>query len=265
MSTPVPSFAQPGWADFLRGLSLPFTAVGLVFRSRKLFLLSLLASVVTFVALAALLVFLPSATGSFLGLFWARPEGWVGAALWYVVAALTFVVLLVVGANTVPLLLLAPLQDPLSEATEELCGGFFAPPFSLGLFLKGALASIAHTLKRITLLLGGHALLLALHLLPGIGSIVWTVASTLWTMWWLSAEYLSGVMARHLYRFRDVVPALWSRKRLALGFGAAIYVLLWIPVLNLFFIPLAVVAGTLLFRGLRAAGALSPPALQDLR
>jgi CysZ protein len=44
-----------------------------------------------------------------------------------------------------------------------------------------------------------------------------------------------------------------------MGFGAAVYVLLWLPVLNLFFIPLAVVAGTLLFRGLRASGSLPPP------
>ena len=38
-------------------------------------------------------------------------------------------------------------------------------------------------------------------------------------------------------------------------FGAALYVLLWIPVLDFFLIPLAIVGGTLLYRGLEAAGA----------
>ena len=46
---------------------------------------------------------------------------------------------------------------------------------------------------------------------------------------------------------------------LGLGFGAAVYVILWVPVLNTLFVPLAIVGGTLLFRGLLAAGALPPP------
>jgi CysZ protein len=81
----------------------------------------------------------------------------------------------------------------------------------------------------------------------------------LWTMAWLAAEYLDAPMARHLYPFREVRRVLLARLWLCMGFGAAVYVLLWLPVLNLFFIPLAVVAGTLLFRGLRASGSLPPP------
>jgi CysZ protein len=37
--------------------------------------------------------------------------------------------------------------------------------------------------------------------------------------------------------------------------GAALYVVLWVPVLNCFLVPLAVVAGTLLFRALPATPA----------
>ncbi len=66
-------------------------------------------------------------------------------------------------------------------------------------------------------------------------------------------------MARHLYRFGDVTRAVRARLGLGMGLGAAIYLLLWVPVLNLFFVPLAIVSGTLLYRGLRSAGALAPP------
>lgn len=257
---PIVEAFSPGgrWTDLFRGAALPFAALGLIFRSRKLALLSLASSAVTFVALAGLVVLLSSYTGSWVGAFWERPEAWYVVWLWYLVVALAFLVLLVVGANTVPLLLLAPLQDPISEATEELCGDFTAPPFSAGGLARSAALSIAHTAKRIAWLLGGHALLLPLNFIPAVGSVAWSVLGALWTMSWLAGEYLSGVMARHLYPFRDVRRTLWRRKALALGFGAAVYVILWVPVLNFFFIPLAIVGGTLLFRGLRAAGEIPP-------
>lgn len=54
------------------------------------------------------------------------------------------------------------------------------------------------------------------------------------------------------------MSALRGRLALALGFGAALTLLLWVPVLNFFLMPLAVVAGTLLFCGLR--GNAKPPA-----
>jgi CysZ protein len=66
-------------------------------------------------------------------------------------------------------------------------------------------------------------------------------------------------MARHLYPFGQVLAALRRRLTLALGFGAALYVMLWVPVLNFFLMPVAVVAGTLLYRALRQAGAVSGP------
>jgi CysZ protein len=51
-----------------------------------------------------------------------------------------------------------------------------------------------------------------------------------------------------------VVTALRARLALALGFGGCLSLILWVPLLNFFLMPLAVVAGTLLFRGLRGNG-----------
>jgi CysZ protein len=246
-------------ADFFQGLSLPFTATRLIFRSRKLFMLASISSVVTFASLLALVVALWGGAPQLLAWMWAIPESWYGKALWYVVLGLTFLVLFVVGANTVPLLLLAPLQDPMSEATEELCGGFNSARFSLGSAARQTATSVGHTLSRIGILLLGHAGLFALNLIPGAGNMAWTASAALWTMGWLAAEYLDAPMTRHLYAFRQVRRAVWERLPLCMGFGAAVYVLLWIPVLNFFFIPVAVVAGTLLFRGLRACGTLPEP------
>lgn len=258
--SPVPTIAaRPSLQEFFQGLGLLGRAFGLIFRSPKLFLLSTLCAIVTFVALVGLVVLLWRYTPGLVGSFFARPEAWYGQAAWYLVLTLTFVVLLVVGANTVPPLLLAPLQDPLSEATEELCGGTPSQPFSLGSFLRGVVTGISHTLARIFFLILGLVVLLPLNLIPVVGSILWTILGSLWSMIWMAGEHLAAPMTRNLYPFSEVRRMLRERRALCLGFGAGVYLLLWVPVLNTFFLPVAIVGGTLLYRGLLAAGQFPPP------
>ena len=265
-TSPVPVLApRPTVTDFFQGVALLGRAFGLIFRTPKLFLLSALCALVTLVALVGLVILLWNYTPDLISSVFARPDTWYGKALWHLVLVLTFVVLMVIGANAVPPLLLAPLQDPLSEATEELCGGFQAPPFTLPTFLRGLLTSLAHTLLRIFFLVLGLVVLLPLHLIPGIGSVLWTVLVSLWTMVWMAGEHLAGPMTRHLYPFSEVRRMLRERRALCLGFGAGVYLLLWVPVLNTFFLPVAIVAGTLLYRGLRATGQLPPPPLAASR
>lgn len=242
--------------DVFAGFALPFRAFGLIFRTRRLFVLSTLASIVTLVALVGLVILLGTYTDDFVRTIVSDPQTWYGKVGFYVLVTLSFLLFLVVGLNTVPLLLLAPLQDPISEATEQACGEFEGQPFSVKLLARGTMVAVWHTLVRIFFLLLGHAVLLLLNVIPGFGSVAWTVSSILWTMVWLATEYLDAPMARHLYPFGEVRRAVWRRLPLALGMGAGIYLLLWVPVLNLFFIPVAIVAGTLLFRGLRACGTL---------
>ena len=104
----------------------------------------------------------------------------------------------------------------------------------------------------------GFLVLFPLNFVPGVGSAVWWVLSSLWSSFWIAAEHLSNPMARHLFPFGAVVRALWRRLPLAMGFGLATYAVLWVPVVNFFLMPLAVVSGTLLYRALLAAGAVAP-------
>lgn len=255
-----PQFArEPSLSDFAAGLVLPFRGAAMIFRSGKLFGWSALSGLVTLVALVAVFWISFASANDLVNLVFTKPDAWYGQALWYFVVSLTIGVLVVIGANLVPPILLAPLQDPISETTEELLGNYTSPPFSVPRMIKGASVSIGHTLARIVFLVLGHAVIFPLHFIPVAGSIAWGVIASLWSMAWIAAEYLDGPMARHLYRFSEVRQTLMKRKALALGFGAAVYVMLWIPVINFFFIPTAVVAGTLLFRGLVECGTLRPP------
>ncbi|MFL5318240.1 MAG: EI24 domain-containing protein [Myxococcaceae bacterium] len=259
-ASPVPVFpTRPSTGDFFRGFALPFRAIGLLLQSRRLFGWAALSGIVTLFALIAAIWGAIDLAPWIVSKVFARPIDWPTLGLWYALVLLTFALLVVVGVNTLPALVLAPLQDPISEATELLCGNYTSPPSNLRRTLSGVFVSVSHTLARILILLAGHAVLFPLNLIPGAGSAVWGVLSALWTMVWLAAEYLDAPMARHFYRFGEVRQVLWRRKALAVGFGAAVWLLLWLPILNFFFIPLAIVGGTLLFRGLCDAGALRGP------
>lgn len=259
--TPVPPFAaRSAPSDFFQGVALIGRATGLIFRTPRLLGLSALCALFTLAAFVGLFSVLWIYGPDWLGLLWTRPEAWYGRVLWGLVFVLLFLVTFVVGANVAVPLVLAPLQDPLSEITEDVCGGT-APssPFRLGAFFRGLVTGVSHTLARIFFLLLGLAVLFPLNIIPGLGSLAFAGLGSLWTMLWLAGEHLAAPMTRHQYPFAQVRRALRERWPLCLGFGAGVYVLLWIPLLNNFFLPVAVVGGTLLYRGLLAAGSVPPP------
>jgi len=244
--------------DFLRGLWLPVAAARLIARTPRLARWAKWASVVTALTLMTWVAVLVLYTDDGVRWLWAEPQSWYGRAAWSLATVVAFLALLVLGSTTLPLLLLAPLLDPVSEATEAALGtrpsgaGWRAAVRSTGL-------ALVHTVQRVALLLAGQLLLLPLFLIPGVGSVASAVLGTAWTAAWLAVEYLDVPMARHLYSLRQVVLALRSRPYLSLGFGLALYAVLWVPILNLFLMPLATVAGTLLYRTLLDAGVLPLP------
>ena len=89
-----------------------------------------------------------------------------------------------------------------------------------------------------------------LHALVPAAAPLWTAAGVGWTALWACAEYLDAPMVRHQRPFAQVRRVLAGRMALCLGFGLVLVVLLWVPLLNLFLVPLAVCAGTLLYRSL---------------
>lgn len=242
---------------FFIGLGLPFRALSLIARSPKLLGLAALMGLVAAGTLAGVGAWLWSASREWAETLVAgRQDSTWGAAAAATVHVALFVGGFVLSALTVPQLALAPLQDPLSEATEARVAAFTPPPFSVRALVRGTVESLSHTLLRLAAMAVGLLVLAPLNLIPGAGSVLWVALSSTWTMFWLGVEHLSTPASRHLVSFRQVVGALARRPALALGFGAALWVLLWVPVLNVLLLPIAVVAGTLLFRAMVAAGAL---------
>lgn len=247
-------------SELLTGLTLPFRALKLIITTPKVLKLSLLGGLIATLVVVGLAPVLWALSQHLAHSLFGPADGAFGGFGIGLVGFVIFALLYAVSALTVPNLVLAPLQDPLSEAAEVACGQFTPPPFTMRAFGRGIAESLTHTVLRLTFMAIGFGVLLPLHLIPGAGSVLWLVFSTIWSMFWLALEHLSNPAARHLHPFREVVAALRARLPLALGFGASLWVLLWVPVVNFLLLPVAIVAGTLLFRSLLQAGLLAPGA-----
>ncbi|MFN7132510.1 MAG: EI24 domain-containing protein [Myxococcales bacterium] len=241
-----------------RGFVLPFRALSIMFSTPRLLRLTSAVAALTVASLAVLVWALVQVTPGLVALIWKPPAEWWLGWLHTLLTVFVFLLLLVLGANTVPMTLAAPLMDPLSLATERAMGIEVPDTGGLGRLVAEILRAVKNALARLVVLYAGHAILLLLLVIPG-GAVVWTWAGWAWTTVWLAAQYLDVPMARHLYRFAEVKRVVRARFFLLFGFGAAIYLLLWIPLLNFFFVPVAVIGSTMLFRGLVGAGTLAPP------
>ena len=244
-----------GPLDPFRGATFPVRAAQLVLRVPRLRRLAALCAAITLGVFVlwgwALWTWLPP----LLERIWRHPDGAAGW-LWQVTLVVGGALAWLLGAATLPLLALAPLEDLLVEATESAVGAPPAPPVGLGRAALLAASALGRTTARVLILLVGQALLLALQLLVPAAAPLWAAAGVGLTALFACAEYLDPPVARRGGSFAEVRRVLGRRTGLALGFGLSVTLLLWVPLLNLFLVPVAVVAGTLLHRSLVSAGTL---------
>lgn len=176
--------------------------------------------------------------------FWMNLLGWlVDILLWVAIA-------LVVTFTFVPLasLIAAPFNDFLSEKVEILYHGRTVDEsFSVRALVRGIAVSLRNCFKLtlLTLLMLGFAL--TLHLIPGIGSLLFALVSTAITIRFIVLEYTSYSMDRRYYTFERQRAFLRCHRARTVGLGAMAFVMVMIPVVNALFIPVSAVAGTLLF------------------
>ena len=235
--------AASAGTTFASGLVLPLRAARLILRVPSLRRWSIAAVVVSAVVLAGIAVGLALVVDDLLALVWRQPAGAARFA-WWLLYALAYGVLFVIAAAAVPPIATAPLGDPLSAATERALGR--VPPAGRGL-LRETVSSVLRTAARVAILLAGQGAILLLWLLPGAGAAIATALSIAWTSAWLAVEYLDVPGNRHGLGFGASVRLARDHLPAAMGFGLGVYALLWIPLLNVVFIPVAVVGGTMLF------------------
>ena len=183
-------------------------------------------------------------------------SAWYSAALYYVTFALIATLMAVIFFflfTRIASALAAPFNDVISRKTEELITGTpDEAPFSVILLLKDSLRCLYHSLKILGIYLGLVVAGLLLLFIPGFGPILYSLVGALLSAYLFSFEYLSYPMDRRRFSWKEKKTFLRSRFRAVIGFGLGSVVMASIPLVNLLFIPAAVVGGTFLFLDLDA-------------
>jgi CysZ protein len=241
------------FSQFWWGLTLPVEALRLIFHTARLRRLSLWGAALTFCGLVLAFV------GSWEVAGWILERLSFGRS--YEIAAgalrlLLFSILALVGALTVPNVLVAPLQDSMSEATDWALGASSAStPATLKSFVISTLVAWRQTLSRLVVVLAGLAVLLPLNMIPAVGSVLWSFGASAWVAYWTAVEHVSTPASRHLLSFSEVTRTIRQVPFVALGLGLALSLLLCFPIVNALLVPVGVVSGTVCFHALRRAGA----------
>ena len=89
-------------------------------------------------------------------------------------------------------------------------------------------------------------LFLSSFFIPGVGQLISLVGFAL-TAVFLGVDYIDWPAARRDWSVRDRVAFTRRQLPAVAGFGTGVWVLLFIPIVNLLFMPAAVAGGTMLF------------------
>ncbi|MFW2388651.1 MAG: EI24 domain-containing protein [Polyangiales bacterium] len=188
---------------------------------------------------------------------WNDVSGWVGgllSALRWVIEVIAGILITLLGLVLVLILssvVAAPFNDALSEAVENILTGEKAPPFSFSHMLADVARTIRLELgKALLYLVIVGPMLLASFFIPGVGQVVSLVGFAL-TAVYLGIDYVDWPAARRDWSVRDRIAFTRRQLPAVAGFGAGVWVLLFIPLVNLLFMPAAVAGGTMLFLALQ--------------
>jgi CysZ protein len=242
--------------DLFRGLVYPLRGFAILSRNPGLAVYWLPPIVITFAALVASVLLTIAYSDDLTNLIW-RPAAQAGATGFLVGVAhgvlhvFSFVLglgLLVVVCVALSTLLAAPFNDALSEAVEVRETGAPTPPFSVKRLVRDLGRTVRLELTKLSIYVAVMGpLLVASWLLPGVGQVLYVLFGTLFTSAYFAFDYIDWPASRRGLGFRERARLLADHPLRALGFGFAVWLCLFVPLLNLAFMPLAVAGGTRLF------------------
>lgn len=245
-SSPVSVIGQ-----FPRGFFYPFRALRFLLRQPRLLRFVAIPFLINLVVFVGTVYWGLDFFGETVVTYLPQGEAWYWSLLYYlawVLAVLVTAVLVFFSFTVIGNLIASPFNDLLSERTEALLTGVKEQGrFSLGAFGRDALRTVATEGKKLSLFVVLMLLLLPLNLLPGAGSLAYSVLALLVTVFFLVVEYLGFVFSRKGMGFAAQRRYIMARKPLMFGFGLGVLALLAIPFLQFFCIPVAVVAATQLW------------------
>jgi CysZ protein len=177
--------------------------------------------------------------------FWVAPLrflGWgIGLLLLLTALVVLYLIFLLLGTT-----IAAPFLDVLAQRVEGLVTERAQEEHATVLGAARTIgASMLDEVKKLTFFLLVQLAFLILALLPVLTPLM-AIVATLFTVLFLPLEYAGFAMDHRHLRFAQRRHFIWQHRWLMLGFGAAAFLTLLVPLLNFICLPVLVTGGTLL-------------------
>ncbi len=258
---------------FFRGLRYPFRGMVFVyFKHPSLVRFWIVPILITLAVLSVVGWVALEYHTAILDLVWEAPEPGDGfwdkvvSGLHKFVDVLLGIIMFIAGAFVVAAtasVVAAPFNDALSEEVERLVTGVKGPKFSLQRLIGDTLRTIAIELFKLSVYAVIMVPLFILSLVvPGIGQIVYSVFGFFFTSAYFAVDYIDWPASRRSKSVNYRLGLFRQNTLSMMGFGAGVWLFLFVPLVNLLFMPAAVAGGTLLFLDL-AGPAEEDPNLGD--
>lgn len=141
-----------------------------------------------------------------------------------------------------------PFNELLSQRVEEIIGYTTdTAPFRWKIFWQDSLRAIREEIKTLAFLGSIQLGLLLLNLIPVIGSVVYMIIHIPVIGLFMAYEYLDLPLSRNGVVFSKKIAYIRKQPIKHLGFGWICAIVLLIPIINIVFLPVCVIAGTLLY------------------
>ncbi len=236
---------------FVGGFVLLIKGGVFLLKRRHLLVLALTPLMLNLLLYVAAIVMLVYYYGEWFGLIMQRPEIWYMLIVYHllrILAFLTVVAVFIFSFVFVGTVLAAPFLDLLSERVEtalqdkiynQPVGRPVGEPFRIRQLAADILRSVGHAAKNLAILIAAFPL----NFVPVVGQASWLGVG--WLL--LAYDFTSFAMDRRRLSFREKWQRLLADLPSTLGFGAAVFLLLVVPLVGLVVLPVATVAGTMLF------------------
>jgi len=212
---------------------------------RLFVLLPLLVNIIMF---ALGLVVLISFVGGWMGGVVAWLPEWMSGItsfLWFLFV-IFFGMAVFFSFNLLANFIAAPLNGLLAEKVQLHLTGKDLGAANLRSIVASIPRSIGREISKLTYYLPRVLLLLVLTLIPGLN----VVAPWLWILfsaWMMAIQYVDYSMDNNGVSFQKMKRGLGQQRLLHLGFGGGVSLLLMLPVVNFFVMPIAVAGATALY------------------
>ncbi|TAL36421.1 MAG: hypothetical protein EPN93_08325 [Spirochaetes bacterium] len=232
------------------GVSAPFRAVSFIARNKGLLRYIAIPFVLNLFLIVAIFWW---AFGSLFPMASAllQGEAWYMAVLRWIAGPVLFLLLTIacffiysITGNIVS----APFNDPLSARVEHIIAGTAVEePFSLRILARDIWRMTKNIVKFLFIIVMFNILFLALNIVPGIGSAVYSLLSFSAAMFFFGFNFFDFALERHRYEFRRKMDVLWRFKFMTAGVGLGFALITFVPVLGFLGMSLCTVGATELY------------------